>query len=299
MKALTAVLVIASLCVAIIGGIIWFLGSENPYTPAGYIGYLTKGAIFGAARYKDLQTGPISPGREWLVSVVNVSITPYTYTEPFIEKEAVVSKDNLRVEFQAHIVWRVKPDRVKEFVEHYTTWDPKQNSDQVVQIAYKNFLKEPFRTFVRDKIQSLNGMDIKDNINGIGKEVFDKVNALTGDTPFHVISTVVGNIQYPKEVSDAVSRKLATSQLWEQKQTEIEIEKRDKEKRIIQAEGIARSMEIIKQELTPQYLQHEAIEAQKLMVGSPNHTTVYIPVGPMGVPLTGTFDATAARPKEK
>jgi len=26
------------------------------------------------------------------------------------------------------------------------------------------------------------------------------------------------------------------------------------------------------------------------MVGSPNHTTVYITVGPMGVPLVGTFD---------
>ena len=25
------------------------------------------------------------------------------------------------------------------------------------------------------------------------------------------------------------------------------------------------------------------------MVGSPNHTVVYIPVGPMGVPITGTF----------
>jgi hypothetical protein len=27
------------------------------------------------------------------------------------------------------------------------------------------------------------------------------------------------------------------------------------------------------------------------MVGSPNHTTVYIPVGPMGVPLVGTLDS--------
>jgi hypothetical protein len=39
------------------------------------------------------------------------------------------------------------------------------------------------------------------------------------------------------------------------------------------------------------YIQHEAIEAQKQMVNSPNHTVVYIPVGPMGVPLTGTFVA--------
>jgi hypothetical protein len=28
------------------------------------------------------------------------------------------------------------------------------------------------------------------------------------------------------------------------------------------------------------------------MVNSPNHTVVYIPVGPMGVPVTGTFSTT-------
>jgi len=33
------------------------------------------------------------------------------------------------------------------------------------------------------------------------------------------------------------------------------------------------------------------------MVNSPNHTTVYIPVGPMGVPLTGTIQ-TGAPPKK-
>ncbi len=102
---------------------------------------------------------------------------------------------------------------------------------------------------------------------------------------------VVGNIQYPDEVANAVATKMATPQVLERKQTEIAIEEKEKQKRIVQAEGIARSMEIINTRLTSQYLQHEAIEAQKAMVGSPNHTTIYIPVGPMGVPLVGTFDA--------
>jgi hypothetical protein len=53
-------------------------------------------------------------------------------------------------------------------------------------------------------------------------------------------------------------------------------------------------MQIIRGQLSALYVQHEAIEAQKLMVNSPNHTTVYIPVGPMGVPLTGTFPAAPA-----
>jgi hypothetical protein len=97
--------------------------------------------------------------------------------------------------------------------------------------------------------------------------------------------------RYPSEVADAVSRKLAATQELERKDTEIEIERKERTKREVQAAGIANAMQIIRGQFSALYIQHEAIEAQKLIVNSPNHTTVYIPVGPMGVPLTGTFAA--------
>ena len=53
-------------------------------------------------------------------------------------------------------------------------------------------------------------------------------------------------------------------------------------------------MQIIRGQLSALYVQHEAIESQKQMVNSPNHTVVYIPVGAMGVPLTATMDAVPA-----
>src|SRR5689334_17093549 len=61
----------------------WMLGSSNPYTPAGYVGYLTRGAVFGRATFIGIQRGPTSAGRSWLLDVANVSITPYTYTDAF------------------------------------------------------------------------------------------------------------------------------------------------------------------------------------------------------------------------
>jgi hypothetical protein len=107
----------------------------------------------------------------------------------------------------------------------------------------------------------------------------------TGGSPFLVSSVVVGNVQYPEEVAAAVARKLAATQELQRKDTEIEIERKERTKREVQAQGIA----------------HEAIEAQKLMVNSPNHTVVYIPSGAMGVPLTGTFSAQAPQgpPRER
>jgi regulator of protease activity HflC (stomatin/prohibitin superfamily) len=273
-------------------GCAWFVFSSNPVTPAGYIGYITQGSVLGQARFVKMQMGPGSPSRGWLYSGVNVSITPYTYSEPFTGESAILAKDNLKLQFQAHMLWQIDSERAQEFFEKYSTLEEGATPDKIAHTAYRNRLQEPFRTKIRDEIQALPGLDVKQNINSIGAGTLEAMRDLVKDMPFKILGVVVGNIQYPDEVSNAVAAKLAKTQLYEQKLTEIAIEGRDKEKRIIQAQGIAEAMNVINQRLTPAYLQHEAIEAQKAMVNSPNHSTIYIPVGPMGVPIAGTFDIT-------
>jgi len=263
---------------------------RNPATPPGYVGYLTRGALVGQAHFYGLQTGPTSSGLGWLLDVINVSVTPYTYTEEFAGESSVLSTDSLKIAFRVHIVWRVLPDRVKEFIERYSTLQPSDNPDRIIQLAYGNFIREPLRTYARDEVQKYKGLTIKDNITPIGEAIFRRIKELAESTPFEVRSVVVGNIQYPAEVADAVSRKLAAAQELERKAIEIEITSREKDKRIIEAEGIAGATEIISERLTAPYLQYEAIKAQREMINSNNHTTIYIPVGPMGVPLVGSLD---------
>jgi regulator of protease activity HflC (stomatin/prohibitin superfamily) len=274
---------------------VWVIGSRNPYTPAGYVGYLTKGAIFGKARFYGIQRGPTSAGRVWLLDVTNVSITPYTYTEDFTRDDAVLSRDNLKIAFRVHTVWRVDDTRVPLFMERFSTTsiggDQEKEPDAIVKIAYGHFVREPLRTYARDEVQRRNGMEVKDALIPIGDAVLARIRAYSAGSPFVINSVVVGNVQYPEEVANAVSRKLAATQELQRKDTEIEIERKERTKREVQAQGIANAMQIIRGQLSPMYIQHEAIEAQKQMVNSPNHTVVYIPVGPMGVPLTGTFAA--------
>lgn len=274
---------------------IWLVGSHNPYTPAGYVGYLTKGAVFGSSRFYGVQRGPTSPGRGWLLDVANVSITPYTYTDEFAGENSVLSRDNLKISFTVHTVWRVDESRIPLFMERFSTTvsngDTEKSPDAVVRIAYGHFVREPLRTFARDEVQRRNGLSVKDDLIPIGDAVLRRIRQYAQASPFIISSVVVGNVQYPSEVADAVSRKLAATQELERKDTEIAIERKDRTKREVQAAGIASAMQIIRGQLSAMYIQHEAIEAQKLMVNSPNHTTVYIPVGPMGVPLTGTFPA--------
>jgi regulator of protease activity HflC (stomatin/prohibitin superfamily) len=279
--------------------IVWLFGSHNPYTPAGYVGYLTKGAVFGKARFHGIQRGPTSAGRSWLLEVANVSVTPYTYNEDFTGNDAVLSRDNLKIAFRIHTVWRIDESRVPLFMERFSTTasngDVEKDPDAVVKIAYGHFVREPLRTYARDEVQRRQGMEVKDALIPIGDAVLARIRAYAAGSPFVINSVVVGNVQYPEEVATAVSRKLAATQELQRKDTEIEIERKERTKREVQAQGIANAMQIIRGQLSPMYVQHEAIEAQKLMVNSPNHTVVYIPSGAMGVPLTGTFEAAAGK----
>lgn len=279
-----------------VGIILWLIGSSNPFTPAGYVGYLTKGAVLGHSRFYGVQRGPTSAGRTWLLDVTNVSITPYTYTEDFSHDEAVLSRDNLKIEFRVHTVWHVDDNQIPMFMDRFSTTVGRtaleKDPDAIVKMAYGNFVREPLRTFARDEVQRRNGLEVKDALITIGDAVLARIQRYAAASPFVISSVVVGNVQYPEEVATAVSRKLAATQELQRKDTEIEIERKERTKREVQAQGIANAMEIIRGQLSGMYIQHEAIEAQKLMVNSPNHTVVYIPVGPMGVPLTGTFSAT-------
>ena len=72
-------------------------------------------------RFYGVQRGPTSPGRAWLLDVTNVSITPYTYTEDFTGDDAVLSRDNLKIAFRVHTVWRVDEARVPLFMERFST----------------------------------------------------------------------------------------------------------------------------------------------------------------------------------
>ena len=109
--------------------VVWFLGSRNPITPAGYVGYLTQDAILGQSKFIGIQTGPSSPGRTWLANVTNVSITPYTFTEAFAGDTSVLAKDNLLIQFQIHVIWNVKSEDVKNFIEKYATLNDGNNSE--------------------------------------------------------------------------------------------------------------------------------------------------------------------------
>ncbi len=287
----TRLVLIALTVLAILSAIVWGMGSRNCVTPAGYVGYVTKDSIFGKTAFVGLQTGPTSTGRGWLLQCQNISVTPYTYDEEFSDNgdgnsnATVLSKDRLQISFNVHIIWNIRPDKVQQYMEQYSTIGADTSPDKAVKTGYDNFIKERLRTAARAEVSKYEAMELNDDIATAGTNIQKQIQDMTKDTPFNVTSVVVGNIQFPKQVTDAVAAKLAAGQDLLTRDIQIAITNKDATRRIAEADGIAKAMALIQTKLTPLYIQHEAIEAQKTMVDSPNHTMIYIPVGANGVPL--------------
>lgn len=257
--------------------ICFFCMNTNPHTPEGHEGYVyERPRIFGAGGYRGALVGPSNFGVSlWRNEVINVDIRPGTNCEEF----KILAKDELNISFRYQSIIKIKQGTIREVVEVYGG-----------KLCYNRYIKEPLRAMVRESVQNLNSREIKGQRAEIAEEVAEKLRAHFKDTPFILVKSVVGNIDYPDVVTKAVEKKLAASQLLEEKETQRQIAQKDAEIRIEEAKGIAEAQGIINSTLTVNYLQHEAIQAQLKMADSPNHTTVYIPSGANGIPLMRNVD---------
>lgn len=256
----------------LIGCFIWLIGCTNPHCPAGYEGYIFEDPrVWGKGGFRGTIRGPGNYGISICRNkIINIDIRPQTVKENF----KILAKDDLNVSFDFEIVLQIKPGNIQAIIQKYgaESW-------------YYHFIKEPFRSFVRNSTQKHTSRELKAKRKIIANDVEIEMKKYLEGSPFEILKLVVGNIDYPDIVSDAVEKKIAAQQLLEEKETQKQIAKKDAEIRIEEAKGIAEAQEIINATLTSNYLQHEAIQAQLKMAGSPNHTTVYIPSGMNGIPL--------------
>jgi len=255
---------------------LWMFGT-NPNTPAGNEGYVfEKPRMFGNGGFRGELKGPANYGISlWRNEITNVDFRPRTYSEGF----KILAKDELNISFRFQAIIKVKSGNIKTVVEDFAG-----------NAFYTRYIKEPLRAMVRGNVQSLKSREIKEKRKEIASAVAVDLRKYLEGTPFILVSAVVGNIDYPAVVTQAVEKKLAAKQLLDEKETQREIAKKDAEIRIEEAKGIAEAQKIINTTLTSNYLQHEAINAQLKMAASPNHTTVYIPSGVNGIPLVGTIN---------
>jgi regulator of protease activity HflC (stomatin/prohibitin superfamily) len=258
---------------------------SNVRVTAGYASYIYSKPILGKGEFKEVIFGPASTGLRWRLWGQAVSITPFTYSEDFDSDSAILAKDKLPLSSQAHIVWRLKPDvvSVRRFMEEFGGWEATGDPDKIAQQAYNQFIKEPFRTITRSVVAQYNGLDVNESLPEISQNIEGQVKDLLKNTPFEVMSVVMGNSSPPQQVIIAIAGKVALNQTLEQKAIEeqiaeknIEIERKNGE-----ASGAHASAEALEQAkaissitavLNPLYIQY--LQAENIKGAD----RVYVPI---------------------
>lgn len=275
---------------------VWSSNAHNVQAPAGYAAYVVERPILGSTAFRGVLTGPSSTGLSWRLYGDLVSLTPWSYPENFEGTSVLIAKDKLAITGNAHILWRQRPgdDNVRNYMEKFGGLDESHSADQTARIAYENYIKEPFRTLVREEFAKYDGLSVPDNLAIMGKEIEDALAARLKNTPFEVLQVVIGNANPPVSVLEQIALKVAKTQEEQRKQTELNIANKNKdiEKANGEAEGEralavatkrAEANRILSASITPTLLQYQAIENLKTA------QRVYLPLGPTGLPLVGAL----------
>lgn len=258
---------------------------SNVRVTAGYASYIYSRPILGKGVFKEVIFGPASTGLRWRLDGQRVSITPFTYSETFDPSSAILAKDKLPLVSQAHIVWRLKPDEksVRRFMEEFGGWETTGDPDRIAKAAYDQFIREPFRTITRSVVAKYDGLSVNESLPMISKDIGDQVKELLKNTPFEVMSVVMGNASPPQQVIVAIATKVALNQTLEQKaieeriaQKNIDIERKNGEaagaRSAAQALEQAKAIQSINAVLSPAYIQY--LQAENIKGAD----RVYVPI---------------------
>jgi regulator of protease activity HflC (stomatin/prohibitin superfamily) len=256
--------------VLIIIAVVLMLSSFIRVVPAGTVGVVD---LFG--KVADVERKPglnlVNPFAK--LQIMNVK------TEEEKEDMTVPSKEGLSVNLEVSILYRLSPAKASEIYSK-------------VGLDYRNIIVTPqFRSVCRGVTVNYEAKALyTSGREEISQKIHDELKGLLEQNGVILEKVLPRTIRLPNTVSTAVEMKLKAEQEAEQMKFVLDKERKEAERKVIEAEGIAKAQEIINKTLTFAYLQHEAIQAQLKMADSPNHTTVYIPVGSNGIPLVKTVE---------
>jgi regulator of protease activity HflC (stomatin/prohibitin superfamily) len=213
-------------------------------------------------------------------STTSLSIRPQSYTMSSQSGEgdragrddaiSVLTEDGLRVDVDVTVRYRIDSSQAVKFYKNYRT----------VATAEERLIRPSIRSVLRTEAGRLPVTEI---YTGAGQTKLKLAAEKELGDEFArdglVLEAVqIRNVELPDQYSQAVERKEITEQRRQQKQSELEVEKLEAQRKRIEAEGEAQANRIVSQSLTDEVL------AQQYIQRLDRTDTVYIPVGSNGYP---------------
>jgi hypothetical protein len=134
-------------------------------------------------------------------------------------------------------------------------------------------------------VSRVSATDIQLETPKVRQLIAEKLTGKFANTPILIESVDIGQIQFPKEVAEAISRKIAKQQ--ELQRQDYVLAKTTKEAaiRVLESLKVAKQQRIISSTLDPLYVQQRAVQVYRTLSQSPNRTIVMLPTMPEGTGL--------------
>lgn len=198
-------------------------------------------------------------------------------TEEVKEVMIVPSKEGLSVNLDVSILYRLSPEAASDVYRK-------------VGEGYREIVIAPqFRSAARGVTVNYEAKALyTSSREEISAKIFDDLNAMLSERGIILEKVLLRAITLPTTVSAAIEQKLKAEQEAEQMKFVLEKEKKEAERKIIEAEGIARAQEIIAQKLTDRYLTWRFLEKIDSFGKGQNNSIILFPYDQKILPLIQT-----------
>ena len=265
------------------------VGSMLTVIPAGHVGV---SVIFGK-----VGPAPLVEGlriKNPFAYIVKLSVRTETYTMASIHHEGAIkgddaikalSKDGLALPLDVttafHMVDKDAPWVYRNFGKEYVESILRPSARTAIRDATSKFtFQECYSTKREDLALEMEKLLVKRI-----KDLIERRGGGENLTGFAMDQVMLRNVQPPQKVKQAIKAKLAAEQDAQRMEFILAKEKKEAERKRIEAEGIRDFQRIVIEGITPSYLTWKGIEATKLLAESNNAKVVVIGSGDNGLPI--------------
>jgi prohibitin 2 len=173
----------------------------------------------------------------------------------------------------------------------------------LVQPGIGSLTREVMAQYTAEQVYSTARQEIQDKIHSLAEDrLSEKMMEHEGEESYRVsmrdttilYDILVAGIELPAAIVGAINRKTEQYYIAEEYKFRVEREKRESERKKIEAEGIRDFQQIVSQGISDSYLRWRGIEATLQLSQSTNAKTVIIGNGKDGLPIIlGNGDAPA------
>jgi regulator of protease activity HflC (stomatin/prohibitin superfamily) len=233
--------------------------------PAGRIGYKN---LFGNVYEKRYEPGYtfMNPLADMVVMDLRKKILNY--------ESQVSSNEGLEIKVEVNIVYRLDHELA-------------QDTYKTTGYNYENIMITPqVNACVRDAISGYNAKDLYNDKTRV--EIRDKIhNELLRTMSKNVIvdDVLINKIVLPSNLTKAIEEKLKAEQEMQKMEFTLEKEKKEAERKEIEARGIKAFQDMVSGEISDKILQWKAIDATEKLALSSNSKLVFIGNGKDGLPV--------------